>query len=419
MTLSSMLPVCRAILCMGTILLFLLYTVDIILSIREQNKAEIRLSVGLLLCTYVLHQVIKAVIFFSTFGTQAQLAAACGGISVWACLTSVLILFGLGAAILYRRIVWNHSHISQSSIKESIDNLSSGLAFYQDDGSCLLVNNIMNRICVHLTGHVVWNGCELHRAAQSSGMFVDMEGRKYQITHRLLPYGKGTVHELAADDVTELFEKNEALRKGNAELAELAQKMKHYSLTIDETVRKQEILQAKVHIHDEMNRLLLATGNAACGNVSEEELEKLLNTWKSNALLLCMEADTNHMSNTEHDLETLASMIGLQIEWDGKASTQDAGALQLLELATREALNNAAKHAQAKYLYVKVIETGTELRVTYLNDGNLPAGPVQPAGGLKDLRQMLERAGGGMSVSAEPIFSLTITIPLGGNTNAV
>lgn len=419
MTLFSMMPVYRGVLCMGTILLFLLYAVDIMLSFRERNTTGILLSAGLLLCTYVVHQPIKAVIFCSAFGKQAKLAAVCGGISAWVYITPVLILFGLGFAILYRHIAWDQSHISPSSIKESIDNLSSGLAFYQDDGSCLLVNNIMNRICVRLTGHVVWNGCELQRAAESSGMLVDMGGRKYQITHRLLPYGKGTIHELAAGDVTELFEKNEAMRKGNAELAALARKMKHYSLTIDETVRKQEILQAKVHIHDEMNRLLLATSNAASGNVSEEELEKLLNTWKNNALLLCMEADTSHLSNTEHDLETLASVIDLQIQWDGKVTTRDAGALQLFTLSAREALNNAAKHALAKHLYVSVRETDTALCVTYRNDGNLPGGPVLPAGGLRDLQQMLERAGGSMSVSAEPAFALTVTIPLGGNTNAV
>lgn len=419
MTLMHIAPLFRAMLCMATVGLFLLYAVDMILAFRQGNRRELLLSGLLFFCTYVLHQTVRTVIHFCVYGKQERLAQLCGGVSAWLCLAGILVLLGLGAAILHRLIVWSRSHVSQTSIKESLDNLPSGLAFYEDDGSCLLVNHTMNHISVCLTGQAVLDGRVLEAAARSGDMLVDADGRKYQMTHRLLAYGNGSIHELVADDVTELHKKTRELSESNAELAEMVRKMRQYSLNIDESVRKQEILQAKVQIHDEMNRLLLATGNAASGAVAREDLQKILFTWQNNALLLCKEADHEPTGNTEQDLQTLASIIGMTIEWDGRLQTRETRVLQLFELATREALSNAAKHAKAGHLYVRLRESKDRLAVTYTNDGIAPGGEIRPAGGLKDLCRVLENAGGSVSVSAEPAFALTITIPLGGKTNAV
>ena len=178
-------------------------------------------------------------------------------------------------------------------------------------------------------------------------------------------------------------------------------------------------MQAKVQIHDEMNRLLLATGNAADGTGSAEDLQKILFTWKNNALLLCKEADNKPASNTEQDLQTLADIIGMKIEWDGRIETRDSHVLQLFELATREALSNAAKHAKAKHLYIQLRESESMLMATYTNDGLCPNGEVHPAGGLKDLCRMLEREKGHMSIVSAPAYMLTITIPKGGEAIAI
>lgn len=419
MTLMSILPLYRDIMCFLTIILFLLCIVDAILAFQEKNKKEFLVSVLLFICSYAIHQVLKTVIYFQSFGKQEQLARICGDISAWVCLAVILILFGLGLTVLQRLMAWKRNHISQTSVKESIDNLPSGLAFYENDGNCLLVNHTMNRISSCLTGHAVLDGRELERVCRDNDMLIDMGGMKYQIVHRHIPYNKGSIHELVADDVTELHQKTEALSMSNAELAEMAGKMKKYSLYIDESVHNQEILQAKVNIHDEMNRLLLATDNAASGNASEEDLKKILFTWKNNALLLCKEADIAPTSNTRQDLETLANIIGIKIEWDGRIKTRDSRVLQLFEFATREALNNAAKHAKADCLNVIIRESEDLLCVTYTNNGICSDNEVRPAGGLKNLLTLLERAGGDMSVKSTPVYTLMITIPKGGKENAI
>lgn len=419
MSLLSILPVYRAILCFLTILLILLYIVDMVLSFQQKNRKVFLMASFLLLCSYAVHQVLKSVIFFQAFGRQKRMAEICGGLSVTVCLTIILLLFALSIIIFHWLIMWKRSHVSQGSVKESIDNLPTGLAIYEEDGSCLLVNRTMNRISVVLTGQAVMNGLVLERAAREHDMLIDMGGRKYQITHHMITLDNRNIHELVADDVTELHQKTQALRMSNAELADMAQKMKQYSLNIDESVRKQEILQAKVNIHDEMNRLLLATGNAANGSVSPEELQKILHTWKNNALLLCKEADREPAGNTQQDLQTLADIIGIKLVWDGHLGTRDPQVLQIFERATREAMNNAVKHAKATCLYIRLRKSETELNITYTNNGLRPSGGIRPAGGLKNLQSILERVGGAMSVASTPDYNLTVKIPKGGKEDAL
>lgn len=419
MTLMTASPMIRDSMCFATILLFLLYTVNGVFAIRQKNRVGILLSLLLFLCTYFIHQTIKTVINYRMFDALEQLAQRYGAVDLWIYVVILLMLSIFGSIILYRLIVWEGHHVSPASVKESIDYLPSGLVFYEEDGSCLLVNHTMNRIGTQLTGHEVLDGRELERAAENRDMLVSMDGRNYQISQRRIATAKGVIYELVADDVTELHEKTRALSRSNMELAGLTQRLKQYRLNIDETVRKQEILQAKVQIHDEMNRMILATANAAEETVTPEQLQKLLFQWKRNALLLCKEADREANSNTEQDLQTLAEIMGITLEWDGHVRTRDSQALQLFELATGEALNNAAKHAKAKHLYVKVQETDTLLTATYTNDGLCPKGDVQPEGGLKNLSQMLASAGGKMTLTTVPTFTLTIHIPIGGNANAI
>ena len=51
------------------------------------------------------------------------------------------------------------------------------------------------------------------------------------------------------------------------------------------------------------------------------------------------------------------------------------------------------------------------LTAIFTNNGDLPTGEIQEKGGLKLLRALTERAGGQMTVSAEPDLSITIELP--------
>lgn len=79
--------------------------------------------------------------------------------------------------------------------------------------------------------------------------------------------------------------------------------------------------------------------------------------------------------------------------------------------AIRECLTNTARHAGGDRLFV-FIKSGDDtprgIRVEITNNGKVPLTPVQEAGGLSNLRRMVERAGGIMTVESTPQFLLRL-----------
>ena len=85
-------------------------------------------------------------------------------VSCWLCSQSFLIpvTIWLVIFIVFMYLVvqhWNFSRntISRSSIKEGIDQISSGLCFYTDNGRVLLMNSRMNELSFLLTGQDLQN----------------------------------------------------------------------------------------------------------------------------------------------------------------------------------------------------------------------------------------------------------------------
>ena len=306
---------------------------------------------------------------------------------------------------------WALTHITSASIKESTDSLPAGLCYYLDEGQCILVNHRMNDICILQTGRPLQNGAEFYRSVKDAKVHALSDGTAVSFRHRIVTFRGAPLHELIADDITELYEKSEELRRENERARQLAARMKAYGETITDTVRRQEILQAKVSIHDEMNRMILATKKTADGASTEQERRAILQMWRVQALLLCREADTGRSRNVVSDLNALASAIGIRLVWDGTPKTTSTQTLALFLSAAREAMTNAVKHAGAEHLTIRVSESGGALTASFTNDGRQPALPITESGGLKALRERVEKAGGQMRTDAADGFALTITIP--------
>jgi len=171
-------------------------------------------------------------------------------------------------------------------------------------------------------------------------------------------------------------------------------------------------LQAKMSIHDEMNRLLLTTRRAVISKDAEERRKAVL-AWKSNALLLCREAQAK--SNIEEalkDLTVVATAMGIEMVMEETPSFREERTLELFVLATREAMVNAVKHADAKKMNVRILGEASFWTIVYENDGAVPKGPIHETGGLRNLHQKLEGLGGSMETMVAPMFRLTVHIPI-------
>ncbi|MGN0154115.1 MAG: hypothetical protein ACI4A3_06665, partial [Lachnospiraceae bacterium] len=85
----------------------------------------------------------------------------------------------------------------------------------------------------------------------------------------------------------------------------------------------------------------------------------------------------------------------------------------ILIAALRECLTNTVKHAKGNKLYVAVCSDITQIMAEITNNGEPPKGTVLEAGGLKNLRHTVERAGGRMTVESTPRFLLRIELGIG------
>ena len=332
---------------------------------------------------------------------------------------AIVLLFA-GCALLYADIRrWRKKHISPSSIKESIDGLPAGICYYMEGGRCVLTNHRMNKICFSLTGGSLQNGALFYGCVKDKAVHALSDGTAVFFRHRVISHGGMILHELIADDITELYEKNRELRRDNERAERLSANMKAYGETISDTVRRQEILQAKINIHDRMNQMILSTQRAADGPECDADADNILDMWENQALLLCKEAKPEESSNVVSDLNLLGLVVGTEIVWSGDRVKGDSRALSLFLLAAREAIANAAKHAAAKHIYINIKDKSKSLEAEFKNDGTAPRSAVEETGGLLNLRRRLESAGGQMSVSSEGEFCLSITVPKGETGRAV
>ena len=104
------------------------------------------------------------------------------------------------------------------------------------------------------------------------------------------------LHEIIAINVTNEYNKTQDLEKEKLELSQIKRELEDYNLTINDVVKHQEILQAKINIHDEMNRLMLLS--VATESDSADELNNIFSLWQENALLLSKEVEVSEIEET-------------------------------------------------------------------------------------------------------------------------
>lgn len=329
-----------------------------------------------------------------------------------------VVLFITVAVGIYHSYGWHKRHIGKTSIKEGIDRLPVGLCFYDRNGLPLLTNNEMNEISAALTGHTVMDGKMLRRAvtageAQEGNLFIQTgeapvvrlpNGRIKSFTCREIDHG---VTELIASDLTLPYALGEKLKKENEELRKMNARLAEYGKHIVATTQEKERLAAKIHIHDEMGRLLLSLKKSMQPTASDAEKEALLVEWRRLAALL---TDEQNPLGIREELSSYAKALGVRLIISGEIPEEKRFSDVML-VAVKECLTNTYAHANGDELTVTVHEYDHAYQVICQNNGIAPQAPICEGGGLSSLRSMAERAGGTMQIAISPRFMLSLTLP--------
>ena len=135
---------------------------DLFLCLRRKCKPYVCTAVELIVLILSAVALINLMSYVSASSTNKlpETAARVIGVPVWvySVCEPLMLAMSVSAMVLGRRA--DRRHISNMSVKESFDNLPSGICFYETSGILRLVNVKINDPSVEITGKTLLNGAE-------------------------------------------------------------------------------------------------------------------------------------------------------------------------------------------------------------------------------------------------------------------
>ncbi|MBR3148872.1 MAG: hypothetical protein IKF64_01780 [Eubacterium sp.] len=398
-------PLLRAFFALLALLLCLTNIGSGVLAAIKRHVSFMAFALVLFAPAYVLWQVIFD---FSLFGksekaTEITSALCAIGVAYW--IAAFVLLTIASALLLWRNIRYDKTFITPSTIKLYLDKMPCGICCWRDNGRVLFSNICMNELCLAITDAPLLNGNHFQNAVNDGIMTVDE--KVWRFASREIEMDGEPLYEMIASDITTEYAKTAALEKDKAELSRLKGELWNYYLSIDESVQRQEILQAKMNIHDEMNRLMLST--VAADKNDTKALDDIFSLWEQNALLLCMEADKKTNQQQTEAIDSLAKALGVRLIWRGELpSTLSDKQKELFFFVAQEAVVNAVKHAQAKELEISIEQQGGNMLCRFTNDGKMPDGEVSFEGGLANIALLAKKQGAEIFTEIGESFTLIL-----------
>lgn len=336
-----------------------------------------------------------------------------------------IMIFILTGQITFMMVLWRKKEtvLISGAIKESLDNLPDGVCFFDEDGRTVLVNKQMNRICGELfdteilNGELFWKQLEervekeFQRGIRKDSVVTvcTKDERIWEFRRNTLNIGKNEICELVAHDVTEQYELSKELEERNRKLVQINERLCKYSLEVEQIATENEILKAKMQVHDNVGRSLLAFRSYLSQAESERDKESILLLWRYTIAVLQKEADPVEESSDWDLLMKAAQAVDVTIMRKGELP-KDKKKRKIVISALHECLTNTIKHAGGNELYCSIYSKDTGVMVELMNNGMLPEKNIQETGGLKNLRHMVESAGGNMTIKSMPRFVLHVEL---------
>lgn len=337
---------------------------------------------------------------------------------------------------LYKLQIEHNNQINANSIKEGLDNLPSGICFYDKYGKLILCNRKM-----HELGHKFLAG-NAKNMQDLENTYIFPGGEVWTFSKEELSITDTEKYiQILATNVTEIYKSMIQLDADNKRLKADAKELNILLDNIEEAAREKELLRLKILIHNEMGACLTATKRILEGEIPQNNIEAIFNKWK----------ETISISNNEAGSKSKLMMLreealsyGIEIIFRGKYSEiiED----EIICSCIRVCMNNAVKYAKADRLIIDVSKNvmsedkdiadaakyviqdkaadmikcvmqnkaadatkdTTYYNVRIRNNGKQPDKEITEGGGLSNIRQKIEEAGGYMKIQSTPEFELYI-----------
>ena len=313
------------------------------------------------------------------------------------------------------------NYLRENAIQESLDNLPSGIVFFDGNGMPKLMNRRMHQICMNLAGRDIQNITELEEALSKplkEQVFFDDDLKVYGFSDgsvwkfsekEIITTGGDRFSQVLASEVSELYQSKVLLKRENQKLQEMAAAMKELSKNVVTLTREEETLSMKMRVHDNLGYSVLAAQRMLMRE-SEEDRDIFLSQWKQTLDLLNKDNESVEDEQLHRQVQDRAKFLGVKIIYTGE-KIWESHIFRLLDIILLEALSNCVRHAGASELYVKFGSAEHEWGVVITDNGQKPEKNIKEGGGLSGIRKRVEQCGGTLKICSDPIFSITVKIP--------
>lgn len=324
----------------------------------------------------------------------------------------VLLLAQVYIANMYR--LKKKVYMPDQVIYEGFNHFPEGICFADKSGMPMLVNHQMQNIIYNLFCVPMVNMNELKQRFKQ-GQIVEgcsvMDMGEYYIVHvfeevysiRYLTLNNIT--EVTATKITQEYHLLQELEITNQKLIETNQRLKDFNQKVEQYVREKEILEAKIKVHDDIGRSLLAFRSYL--NKTTKDRNELLKLWNQSIHLMKDERqEQENLDNYQHVIK-MAKRLGVHLEVNGKQPSHK-NARRILSLLLLESLTNTVRHAHGDCIYADIVEQAGSYCIKVSNNGIQPTKPIQEKGGLLNLRKMIELHHGSMEIKQKPNFTIHV-----------
>lgn len=313
------------------------------------------------------------------------------------------------------------NYLRENAIQESLDNLPSGIVFFDGNGMPKLMNRRMHQICMNLAGRDIQNITELEEALSKplkEQVFFDDDLKVYGFSDgsvwkfsekEIITTGGDRFSQVLASEVSELYQSKVLLKRENQKLQEMSAAMKELSKNVVTLTREEETLSMKMRVHDNLGYSVLAAQRMLMRE-SEEDRDVFLSQWKQTLDLLNKDNESVEDEQLHRQVQDRAKFLGVKIIYTGE-KIWESHIFRLLDIILLEALSNCVRHAGASELYVKFGSAEHEWGVVITDNGQKPEKNIKEGGGLSGIRKKVEQCGGTLRICSDPIFSITVKIP--------
>ena len=312
------------------------------------------------------------------------------------------------------------SHISDDAIKQTVDLLPQGICFGDAEGTAVFFNVKMDEWCRALTGDPLKSADLLRDLVTERGerrgeslITITPDGTALLFGFSEIQDGSRPYTQITASDISEQYRITSELRENNAGLMDIRERMKEFSGRAAQLAMSEELLKARVTVHDEIGHVLLRI-KYYLDNPDTTDEKNLIALIRTTNDLLISDAEDPEDGREEDgrasidDSIACAKEIGVNVAIRG-ALPEDNLFCKVLGRAIRECAVNTVKHAGGSTLDVEIEVLQDGISAVLTNDGSAPSGGIRETGGLASLRATAENAGYEMTVESSPSFCLTLS----------